>query len=48
MKAKLMELLMLCHVFSLKEPVFFEFFCTEFFAVATDTYPRTGRASVTI
>ena len=29
-KAKLMELLMLCHVFSLKESVFFELLCTEF------------------
>ena len=29
-KAKLMELLMLCHVFSPKEPVFFEPLCTEF------------------
>ena len=35
MKAKLMELLMLCHVVSLKELVFFELPCTEFFAVAT-------------
>ena len=29
-KAKLMELLMLCHVFSLKESVFFELLCTKF------------------
>ena len=27
-KVKLMELLMLCHVFSFEEPVFFELFCT--------------------
>ena len=32
-KAKLMELLMLCHVFSLKEPVFFKLLCTELLSV---------------